>query len=67
MNKPETQPTSSHPSFEEALAQVRASRGNMGDQSPVMPDSWKDQEARPVSLEKLRPLLSRPNFPAAEI
>ena len=41
MNASETQPQSCEISFEEMMEQMHASRGNMGDKSPVIPNCWR--------------------------
>ncbi len=65
MNDSEIQPPSSHPSLETVRAQFKASRGNMGEKSPVIPDSWRGRPEtdESFSLEDLRNSLRRP--PAA--
>ena len=49
-----TQPTSSKRSYEEAMKQARASAGNMGEKSPVYPDSWRGQKTQVFDPAKLR-------------
>jgi len=50
MSTPESSPFS----FENMSRQIRASAGNRGDKSPVIPECSRGLESRPLSLQKLR-------------
>jgi hypothetical protein len=65
MNDSKTQHQLSHPSREAARAQFKVSRGNLGEKSPVIPDSLRGlpETDRSLSLKDLRD--SRRKRPAA--